>query len=524
VADVFSEAADIVIVGSGPTGSTYARLLSELLPDARILMVEAGPIVADPPGLHVANIRDLGLRDAARIASQGPNRFAYDPVTPEEHALRLAGGPDTAMLRRPGLFLVGGGAIDGEGFAAAHAAANVGGMGSHWFGACPRPAESERIPFIDRAIMDGALAKAERLLRVSGDQFPNSPVAPRLEAVLGDLFNAGRSPERRVQPMPMALTRTADGVMRTGTDMILGDLLSKPSGRFELRPETVCRRIVMDGERAAGVELWSVATGAMSRVAAGVVVAAADSLHSPQLLFASGIRPDALGHYLNEHPQLSLYAELDGVEDHGERLQRGEVGVLADTAVAARTTSGVTWIPYDGDRFPFHVQITQIEPSSLPEGDRVIASRKPVVAVSFFLPSEPRYENHVAFSDSETDWCGRPKMNLRFRLSERDRERLALARETLQRICDALGRPLPGHKPRMPPDGSSLHYQGTIRMGERDDGGSVADRDSRVWGTANLYVAGNGVIPTETAGNPTLTSVALASLGARHIAAGWASR
>jgi choline dehydrogenase-like flavoprotein len=69
------------------------------------------------------------------------------------------------------------------------------------------------------------------------------------------------------------------------------------------------------------------------------------------------------------------------------------------------------------------------------------------------------------------------------------------------------------------PLGASLHYQGTTRMGERNDGESVCGPDSELWDVPGLFVAGNNVIPTATACNPTLTSVALAVRGARAIAA-----
>ena len=60
---------------------------------------------------------------------------------------------------------------------------------------------------------------------------------------------------------------------------------------------------------------------------------------------------------------------------------------------------------------------------------------------------------------------------------------------------------------QMPTDGG--HIMGTTRMGTSQSN-SVVDRDCRVHGYDNLFVAGSSVFPTGGYANPTLTIVALA--------------
>ncbi|WP_208646161.1 hypothetical protein [Amycolatopsis thermalba] len=83
----FPSTVDVAIVGSGPCGAAYARILSETRPHLRLATFEAGPLLADPPGVHVKNIADPAARERAQRRSEGP------------------GGPGRG---RPGTFLLGG--------------------------------------------------------------------------------------------------------------------------------------------------------------------------------------------------------------------------------------------------------------------------------------------------------------------------------------------------------------------------------------------------------------------------------
>jgi pyranose oxidase len=174
-------------------------------------------------------------------------------------------------------------------------------------------------------------------------------------------------------------------------------------------------------------------------------------------------------------------------------------------------------VPYT-DADPFHGQVMQLDASPIPlVGDDVPAPGC-IVGLGWFTGKDLQESDRVEFSDSETDDYGMPKPRIHYRLTERDHETIARAREAILRAARSLGAFI-GDEPLMLAGGASLHYQGTTRMGPSDDGTSVCGPTSEVWGVAGLYVAGNNVIPTPIACNPTLTSVALAVRGARDIAA-----
>jgi choline dehydrogenase-like flavoprotein len=60
------------------------------------------------------------------------------------------------------------------------------------------------------------------------------------------------------------------------------------------------------------------------------------------------------------------------------------------------------------------------------------------------------------------------------------------------------------------------HLMGTTRMSD-DPKEGVIDRNCRVHGMANLYIAGSSIFPTGGSGTPTMTLVALALRLAQHL-------
>lgn len=505
---------DVVIVGSGPAGATYARVLKDNLPNARVLMVEAGPVVTNPPARHVRTIKDPKQRVEAQFASQGPNAHPADYEAQVARALSPSRGRSAGVVARPGTWLLNPNASTAEDAMPAVAlSSNVGGMGAHWSGACPWPSQTELSADIDRASFAEGLHEARRLLRVTQEAFEGAPLGAEVRKLLGAHYNHARPSDRQVQPMPLAMEiRGSNERYWTAPGVMMGDLIETDRDDFELRAETVAQRVITRNGQADGLVLHDRKEDRTYEVGARFIVVTADSLRSPQLLYASGIRPAALGHYLNEHTMTTSTVQLNPT------LRSAAAGTRRASEGAVDLLAGVSWVPHYGPSFPFHGQITQWDASPIPVDASFEAWPGSVVECSIFMgKADVRFEDHLAFDETKPDYFGLPSIKIHYGFTENDDERLAQAVAEAVRMGTLLGEPINGLEPVVLPHGASLHYQGTMRLGT-DDTTSVVDTSMRVWGYDTVYIGGNGVIPTPAACNPTLTNVALAVLGARDLA------
>ncbi len=117
----------------------------------------------------------------------------------------------------------------------------------------------------------------------------------------------------------------------------------------------------------------------------------------------------------------------------------------------------------------------------------------------------------------ERDAFGLPRLVIDFRYTLADVEPLIRAHESFAGWLAGTGLgtlnwsvrtdKLVGHIMSQSKDGR--HQIGTTRMGETPKTG-IVDKDCRVFGVANLFVAGTSIFCSSGHANPTLTAVALA--------------
>ena len=281
-----------------------------------------------------------------------------------------------------------------------------------------------------------------------------------------------------------------------------------------------------DGSRRSvqAIRYFHHASGTSRRLALGArqwVVLATGGIGNAQLLLQPGSdgqipvgnESGQVGRFLMEHPHFSNSAEIVLDEDLDTRSPPAEFGRVEHALVADRALS-----------IEHQLLGCSMECSRMTGSDPVVAQHlsrelgKPFHHYSVFVRSEmlPSPANRVSLT-GERDAAGLYRPALRCVLDSRD---FLNAEMTLRLLGERL---IAGRKGRIRVHndriykqvGGGGHILGTTRMGQNSST-SVVDRDCRVHGYANLFIAGSSVFPTGGYANPTLTIVALAQrLGER---------
>jgi choline dehydrogenase-like flavoprotein len=279
-----AEQYDVVIVGSGPLGTSVARRLAEH--ERNVLILEQGTAITEPPGSHLRNNVHFRKNPDAYLEVAAGHLTHFDSTAPRDNL------PGASVTKTRG------------------------GQGVIWTNLCPRgdvlwdaltPAQWEEYYMI-----------AENYLGVQAGEFETSKRQKRIRARLaGHLAARGRT----ISALPVAARFDAEGdLLFTAPYDILADSKAA-SGRVRISRADVSA-VVGHGSRITGV------VAGTETIEAREVVIAAGAIGTPELLHRSGIRPRSLGRWLSYHPILITQLVLDpgvcaepGVTDRAPRLQ-----------------------------------------------------------------------------------------------------------------------------------------------------------------------------------------------------------
>ncbi|MFQ5536255.1 MAG: GMC oxidoreductase [Gemmatimonadota bacterium] len=275
---------------------------------------------------------------------------------------------------------------------------------------------------------------------------------------------------------------------------------------MELRTRTAAVRLLLEGGRAAGVEVVDARTGAREVLTADTIILAAGAVASPALLLSSGaaeLNPagDAVGRYLTRHCSGIVFGAYTWVPRY-EGLFHKQIGINDF---------------YFGD--PRGGQpagkLGNIQQTQTPAVGTVAGETGPlaglllgplvrrVTGLLVIAEDRPRYENRVALDEERLNGLGFPRARVRHIYDERDLEARALLAARAREIHRAAGaKAFYFHK-----IDTFSHALGTVRMG-MDHEKDPLDPDGRFRGLENVYVTDGSALPTSGGVNPSLTIAA----------------
>ena len=293
----------------------------------------------------------------------------------------------------------------------------------------------------------------------------------------------------------------------------------------EIRADSMAIRLEVD-DRGSCAGVSYVHDGRVRFQRAAAVAVCGYSIETPRLLLHSTSTrfPHGLG---NDHDQVGRYLMVQGAPQVAGRFPE----LLRMYKGPPPEVSSEQFYETDRSRgFARGFSIQTVSPLPIGWAEHVLAEGHRGAALREYMRDYnhwavlgalcellPLPENRVTLAD-DVDANGMPIPRIDYTQCQNDRASIAFAKQTLHDIWDSAGAQDVLTIDRY------AHLVGGCRMGTSPED-SVVDRDHRVWGTTNVFVADGSVMPTQGSANPALTIMALASrlaerLGDRAVTAG----
>jgi choline dehydrogenase-like flavoprotein len=512
--------ADVVIVGSGASGSLLAAKLAQA--GKRVVILEAGPelVLGD---LYSSQVWSRRLKWGGAVSAS----IGGDPISVNFNQGWGTGG---AALHHYAVWL----RLHPEDFAMQARF----GRGLDW----PISYDDLR-PFYDRIQSEVGISgdAGAEVWRPPGDPYP-MPALP--------IFQQARIVERgftklgiRTSPLPLAINSVEfkgrppcifDGWCDAGCP--IGALANPlvvylPEARAagaEIRHDSFVTRVLTDerGRRATGVEYFD-ATGRRHVQAADLVILTAFAVQNPRILLNSATRahPSGLANssgLVGKYTMAHLSTNVFGLFPEETQSYFGVTGgqLLSQERYAKDPAKG-----YLGSSQ--YVVANALKPTDLlgiagarPEifGEDLHAflrtASQHIATMTIFSENLPALENELVLSD-DTDAYGARLARVVHTFGADDRACFDGAVAQGHEIFRAAGAHDVWDAGR-----HNAHILGGTIMGRTADS-SVTDSYGRTHDVENLFVAGPGLFPTSGAVNPTFTIYALTLRTADHLLSEW---
>jgi choline dehydrogenase-like flavoprotein len=491
---------DVVVIGSGAGGAAFAHACAAA--GKRVLVLERGrrPVVDHSAHDEQTTLIEKRWYDDRRVAvNEVPSRLYMGGVVGGSTA--LFGG---AMLRpsvddfHPGRF---------------------------YADRLPRALWDWPIGYDDLAPFYDEAESLYQLAAAEGESFgpletPRNarrdilPTAPINERLLETNRRAGLRPFR----LPLAIdarrcercSSCAGFLCPNGARRSAGQILDEASRQHPLQLMTdveVDRFKTASGGRIDAAVVRRCTDGTTHRFRGRCYALAAGAIASPAVLLRSRIEGPHIGrNYMMHYSPISvgLFAQPTGADETFVK-QIGFADYYYGTKALPRKMGLIQSLPAPGP-----LMLGKMGLKRWPQGVlRFLRNR--MLPLAGIVEDLPDPANRVELK-------GDGSIGLKHEFNAFDRERgRALGRE-MNRILRRAGAVMRTSR-SFPSREHVAHQCGTLRFG-RDPSESVADRDGRVFGHENLFVADGSVMPTSLGVGPSLTITALALRSARAALAG----